>query len=205
MATEIHPIAHMTTYNISMTSHKYVTTKTAFVWMEALGCGELLAAAISSYLAHHDYPLHVIGYSEDLNNLPASTLIIPLEINTLSGELNLTESQTRAAYQYGHRGTALLWSKLVVHRDEELLIHLDADNIFVGEILSPIFKALDEGFAVTGTRRPYRNRVARGGKFAGFIHYFRRDCVNTHCFGFNKSRITLCEQSIFDFIELIMQ
>jgi hypothetical protein len=177
------------------------TKKSAFIWMEALGCGELLEAATSSYLAHHDQPLHVIGYHEDLLNLKKHELIIPIEINSEKGEINLTDFEAKAAYQYGHRGTALLWSKLILHRDEDYLIHLDADNIFVGEILSPIFTALNNGYAVTGTRRPYRYRVARGGKFAGFVHFFRRDCVNTHCFGFNRSLVGLREQSIFDFIE----
>lgn len=175
--------------------------KSTFIWMEALGCGELLDAATSSYLAHHDLPLHVIGYREDLCNLKKNELIIPIEVNFEQGELELTESQVKAAYQYGHRGTALLWSKLILHRKEDYLIHLDADNIFVGEVLSPILKALNDGYAVTGTRRPYRYRVARGGKFAGFVHFFRRDCVNTNCFGFNRSIISLREQSIFDFIE----
>ena len=169
--------------------------------MEALGCGELLDAATSSYLAHHDLPLHVIGYREDLLNLMKNELIIPIEINSEQGEIDLTESQVKAAYQYGHRGTALLWSKLILHRKEDYLIHLDADNIFVGEVLSPILTALNDGYAVTGTRRPYRYRVARGGKFTGFVHFFRRDCVNTHCFGFNRSLVGLREQSIFDFIE----
>lgn len=175
--------------------------KSTFIWMEALGCGELLDAATSSYLAHHDLPLHVIGYREDLVNLKKNELIIPVEINSEQGEIDLTESQVKAAYQYGHRGTALLWSKLILHRKEDYLIHLDADNIFVGEVLSPILTALNDGYAVTGTRRPYRYRVARGGKFAGFVHFFRRDCVNTHCFGFNRSLVDLREQSIFDFIE----
>jgi hypothetical protein len=175
--------------------------KSAFIWMEALGCGELLAAATSSYLAHHDQPLHVIGYHEDLISIKKHELIIPIEINSEKGEIDLTDLEAKAAYQYGHRGTALLWSKLILHRKEDFLIHLDADNIFVGEILSPILEALNNGYAVTGTRRPYRYRFAKGGKFAGFIHFFRRDCVNTHCFGFNRSLVGLRERSIFDFIE----
>jgi hypothetical protein len=174
---------------------------TFFIWMEALGCGELLEAATTSYLAHHDHPLHVIGYREDLSNLKRHRLIIPIEISSEPGKLNLANYEIKAAYQYGHRGTALLWTKLILHRNEDCLIHLDADNIFVGEVLSPLFKALNEGYAVTGTRRPYRHRVARGGKFAGFIHFFRRDCVNTHCFGFNRALVGLRERSIFDFIE----
>jgi hypothetical protein len=172
-----------------------------FVWMEALGCGELLDAATKSYLAHHQHSLHVIGYKEDLISLPNHPLIIPIEINSSKGEIDLTDLQLKAAYQNGHKGTALLWSKLIFHRKEDHLVHLDADNIFIGEVLSPILKALNEGYAVTGTRRPYRYRVARGGKFAGFIHFFRRDCVNTHCFGFDRTQISLREQSVFDFIE----
>lgn len=172
-----------------------------FIWMEALGCGELLEAATKSYLAHHSLPLHVFGYPTDLTDLPKNDLIIPVEIGHSLGEFDLTEKILREAYQYGHRGTALLWTKIIRARDENFLIHLDADNIFVGEVLSPILDALAKGSAVAGTRRPYRYRVARGGRFAGFIHFFRRDCVNTHCFGFNRSIIKLREISIFDFIE----
>lgn len=174
---------------------------TPFVWMEALGCGELLEAATQSYLAHHDIPIHVIGFAEDLAMLSANDLIIPLVIDSNPGTLGVTDEEIKEAYKFGHKGTALLWSKLIVNRPEDLLIHLDADNIFVGEVLSPILDSLKAGYAVVGTRRPYRNRVARGGRFAGFIHYFRRDCVNTHCFGFNKTLISLREESIFDFIE----
>ena len=110
--------------------------------------------------------------------------------------LGLTEQQLRAAYQFGHNGTALLWSRIINNSTTPYLIHLDADTVFLGDVVSEIILKLSEKNAVVGTRRPYRNSKTKKTITNKILLYFRRDTVNTHCFGFNKQIISTPPQRI---------
>jgi hypothetical protein len=168
-----------------------------FIWMEALGCGEILPPSLNSYVKHHKLPLHVIIYEKDLSCIPKHELLIPVVIandsnrNDFSGYLQLTETQMRHAYQLGHNGTALLWSRIINNSKTSHLIHLDADTVFLGDVVSEIVDKLSQGYAVVGTRRPYRKSQAKKNIINRFLLHFRRDAVNTHCFGFNKDLISI--------------
>lgn len=170
-----------------------------FIWTEAIGCGEILVPCLASYLAHHHQPIHVIGYKEDLEHLPIDPRIVKFEIPNQS--LKLSRSELEDAYKFGHKGTALLWTKLISNRPEKYFVHLDADNIFLREVVSLVTEKLEQGYVLVGTRRPYRNRVSGGSKFSNFVHFIQRDVVNTNCFGFNRELINLAEKRLQDYIE----
>lgn len=172
-----------------------------FVWTEALGCGEILDPMIRSYLAHHSFPIHVIGYREDFQNLPLDPRVIPMVIDEAGTNLGLRKEEVVDAYNFGHKGTALLWARIIKDRSEDLLIHFDADNIFVGEVLSLVLTPLQNGYSISGTRRPYRHRLSGSTILDSLRNHFRRDCVNTHSFGFNRSLINLSEDVAMSFIE----
>jgi len=165
--------------------------------MEALGCGEILPPALFSYLRHHKHPLRVIVYEEDLHYIPKHELLIPVVVSdhtnsSNNGEnLGVTEKQLRDAYQLGHNGTALLWSKIITNSRILHCIHLDADTVFLGDVVSEIIQKLDYGYAIVGTRRTYRKSQAAKTTVSKILLYFRRDAVNTHCFGFNKDFISI--------------
>jgi hypothetical protein len=175
----------------------------SFIWTEALGCGEILPPAVDSFLAHHLDTLHVFGYPQDLINLPKSSRVIPMPIEEKDPanprDLDFA-SEIKKAYKNGHEGTAFLWAKVITSREEEYLIHLDSDTVFLKDIISPIVTKLVGGYGIVGTRRPYRVQ-ARNGNVQGYrraFFYFYRDAVNTHAFGFNRNFI---EESDFGKIQ----
>jgi hypothetical protein len=175
--------------------------KDVFIWTEALGCGEILRPFLDSYVAHHDLPVHVYIYEEDISFVPSHPLIIPCVLSDQVEVDGITRSVLREAYKFGHRGTATLWGSLIYARTEEFMIHLDSDSIFLAPVTSPIIAKLSAGFGVVGTRRPYRKRVNRKFNYFSFVHHFQPDSVNTHCFGFNRKQIALEKSLLIGMIE----
>lgn len=167
-----------------------------FIWTEAIGCGEILPPCLESFLRHHDEKIHVFGYPEDLVNLPKSNQVVPMQIlddasDSKRANYLTFSNELKIAYKNGHEGTALLWAKIISNQQEELLIHLDSDTIFLKDVVSPILKKLREGFGIVGSRRPYKEQV-RNGNVKGYRRlqfYFYRDAVNTYAFGFNRKVI----------------
>jgi hypothetical protein len=165
-----------------------------FIWTEAVGCGEILPPVVESFLAHHQFILHVFGYEQDLINLPQSDRIVPMPIRDKNNEspdgLSFA-SEIRKAYRNGHEGTAFLWGAVISSRPEEYLIHLDSDTIFLDDVVSPIISKLNCGYGIVGTRRPYREQVKTNNVkgYRKVFFYFYRDAVNTHAFGFNRKAI----------------
>jgi hypothetical protein len=93
-------------------------------------------------------------------------------------------------YTKGHKGTALLWEYIINSRDEDILIHLDSDNIFLADVIEDLIQAIEvEGHDLAGSRRPYRSRhYRRNGKDSKQLDA-RPDTVNTDCFAFTKNKI----------------
>lgn len=180
---------------------KQVKDTELFVWTEALGCGEILDPCLKSYVTHHNTPIHVYIYKDDLSKLPVHPLIVP---RVLTDELEtdgLKKSTIVEAYKAGHKGTATLWASLIKNRHESYLVHLDADTVFLDDVVNPIVAKLDTGYGVVGTRRPYKNRVNKKFNYFSFVHNLQPDSVNTHCFGFNRSIIDLDEDLLARLIQ----
>lgn len=182
-----------------------VSDSEVFIWTEALGCGKILHPMLSSYLTHHKFKIYVIGYEEDLKNLPNSSLVRPIVVNQKNAnqnkvEIGTTESELRSSYEKGHYGTATLWASIIISRNEKFLIHLDADTVFLGDVVTPVLEKLTIGFGVVGTRRPYRFRSSRMPLWSRIQLHFSRDCVNTHAFGFVREFIGFPKKKIIDLI-----
>lgn len=162
-----------------------------FRFTEAFGCGEILAPMLKSYLAHHSSVLHVLGFSEDLTDIPVDPRIRPVLIGQ-SPTLGLTRADVQEKYRSGHGGTAYAWSRLFVNlksKGYRYVIHLDSDIIFLEEIVSKIENQFQNGFEIVGPRRRYRHSSTpqRGLKKIRF--WLRVDAVDTHCFGFKLARL----------------
>lgn len=162
-----------------------------FIWTEAYNCGEILQPMLDSYLKHHDIPINVFGTKEDLSLLKTeSKLVIPRQVNDKNFFGISVESRILSGYKSGHIGTARLWEYLINSRSEEILVHIDADTIFIGESVSDLIHSVAiEGFAIAGSRRTYRNRGYRKTGIDGKLLNLRPDVVNTDCFAFNLSYI----------------
>ena len=169
--------------------------KQVYVWTEALGCAEILPPMLSSYSKHHNIQIHVFVYEEDLHYVSNLNGVVPVVINN-SEESLVNKTVLSEAYREGHKGTALLWSHVIDVNKGAFLIHLDADTIFLGDVVSEILDGLTIS-GITGTRRPYRRTVSRNN--ARKLHLFLRpDAVNTHAFGFRNDLNRLSRLELFD-------
>jgi hypothetical protein len=163
-----------------------------FIWTEAFNCGEILEPMLSSYIKHNPYPIHVFGTENDLQKVSIKSKLIVYK--TLSNQKNYfksVEKQILSGYKKGHLGTAVLWDHIINSRSETIFIHLDADTIFLDDVISDLVHATKvEGYSIVGSRRPYRNRPYRkNGRDASKLNA-RPDCVNTDCFAFNKAHVS---------------
>ena len=157
-----------------------------YVWTEALGCGEILPPMLASYLHHHENPINVFVYPEDLEFLPKDNRIIANIISDSSESL-LSRANLEVAFSKGHAGTALLWARIIRAKRDYKLVHLDADTVFIGNVLDMLLEHQYD-HSVVGSRRPYRHSIARKG-FRKAQLALRPDAVNTHCFLFDPSSL----------------
>lgn len=158
-----------------------------YVWTEAFNCGEILSPMLKSYVAHHQTPIHVFGFSSDIKaiNFNHELLIfhaIPVK-KGITKFLTLGRRLNRA-YKSGHKGTALFWAYLIRRNPSKVLIHLDSDQVFLGDCLNELFIAAKEGYSAFGSRRPYKYRTYRlDGRDSSKLSK-HPDTLNTDCFGF---------------------
>lgn len=168
-----------------------------YVWTEALGCAEILTPMLKSYTRHHDVQIHVFVYEEDVHYVSNLNGVVPVVIDN-SKESLAKKSEIVKAYREGHKGTALLWSHVIDANKGALLIHLDADTIFLGDVVGEILNGLSIA-GITGTRRPYRRTVSRNNLRKLHL-FFRPDAVNTHAFGFRNELNGLSISDLFNLI-----
>lgn len=161
-----------------------------FIWTEAFNCGELIDPFLDSYLAHNKDSIHVYCTSEDLKFVKTKSSLV--KFHTLDGSKKdrLALRKIQNGYKFGHKGTAELWTFLILTRPEKYFLHLDADTIFLSEVISNLRTPLiEEGFTLVGSRRPYLNRTYRLTGLDSKLLNFRPDTVNTDCFAFDKSKV----------------
>jgi hypothetical protein len=161
-----------------------------FIWTEAFNCGELLTPFLKSYIQHNDQKINVYGFKNDLIKIEFSDPRVVL--HDLEGILFDNSSMVDLidkSYKKGHQGTALLWAWLIKSRPEENFVHLDADTIFLENVITDFETAIDQGYMIAGSRRPYRNRTYRKNGIDGWLLNRRKDTLNTDCFYFNTSKL----------------
>jgi hypothetical protein len=158
----------------------------SFIWTEAIGCGEILNPMLNSYLAHHAAPINVFVYEEDLVHVPESNIIIPHVISNQSNSL-VPRHILEHDFKSGHTGTARLWARLIMKNSPGVFIHLDADTVFIGNVLDDLESKI-EHYGIVGSRRPYKKTQSASGLRKARL-WLRRDAVNTHCFAFRIEEI----------------
>jgi len=163
-----------------------------FIWTEAFNCGEILNPMLCSYVKHHNYPIHVFGSKSDFNEVEIKSDMIILEtLSNRNRPFSISEAKILNAYKSGHKGTAALWSHIIISRKEKIFIHLDSDTIFLNDVVTDLIQAIKvEGNSIAGSRRAYKNRGYRKSGKDGQQLNQRPDCVNTDCFAFTSEYIS---------------
>jgi hypothetical protein len=167
-----------------------VVKKNYFIWTEAYNCGELLNPLIQSFLNHHSASIHIFASDLDFMKLTQTSNLISRGTFSNYGFINnYIERKVLRKYKRGHAGTAYLWSKIIRKYKKFILVHIDADNIFVGESLSKLLESLNSGDSISGSRRVYLNRSYRLNDRSSKSLNKLPDVVNTDFFGFKTDKI----------------
>ena len=162
-----------------------------FIWTEAFNCSEILPPFLKSFRKHHKFAINIATSKDEYEKLPniEKMFLLPIENNLLSKISRTNEKGILGGFKKGHLGTARLWSNVIRNRREKYLIHLDADTIFLGDVISPIVNALNENYDFVGTRRPYLHRGYRTqGKDAERLDR-HPDALNTDIIGMRRKAI----------------
>jgi hypothetical protein len=139
---------------------------------------------------HHNYPINVYATDQDFEGLSVMSPLITFETLDSKGGFSSIERKILRGYKKGHKGTAILWEYLINEKIGDIYIHLDSDQIFLGDVVTDLVRAIkDEGYAIAGSRRAYKNRSYRLGGRDGVRLNQRPDCVNTDCFAFKINKI----------------
>ena len=162
-----------------------------FIWTEAFNCSEILPPFLKSFTHHHDFTIHIATSKNEFQSLPEieNVRFLPIK-DTLSSKLTYTnEKAILRGFKKGHLGTARLWNQVIRNRRETFLIHLDADTVFLGDVISPLIAALKQNFDFVGTRRPYLHRGYRTiGTDARLLDQ-HPDASNTDIIGMRRNAI----------------
>jgi hypothetical protein len=168
-----------------------------YVWTEALGCAEILGPMLRSYVTHNNHLIHVYVYEEEMLQIPVHKNIQPVAISFNSPNSSLRREITEG-YKQGHLGTARLWSHIIKNIETKYFIHLDADSIFLNEVVDILSEKV-HNYGVVGSRRPYRlNSVKR--TIRNFSLRWMPDSVNTHCFAFKNTFLDIEREDLTELI-----
>jgi hypothetical protein len=161
-----------------------------FIWTEAFNCGELLQPFLNSFLKHHQSEINVYGFRSDLDKIKFEhPQVILHDLDGIFFNKKPLSLLLEDSFKFGHLGTAILWSWLIKTRSETNFIHLDADTIFLGNVIEDFEAAISLGYKIVGTRRPYRYRSYRKQGIDGWLLDKRKDTLNTDCFYFDTNKV----------------
>jgi hypothetical protein len=162
------------------------------VWTEVFGCGPIAGPVVRSYLAHHSSPLTVYGMLEDLECVPDHPLVRRV-VPTKNQEGSDAKSIAARYGRGGHAGTARLWAGLIVSNPGRLLVHIDSDQVFVGNAVDDVLQALREGASIAGPRRPYLWNECNRKDLSSLP-----DTLSTFCFGFITNAVPRWPRPVLD-------
>ena len=162
-----------------------------------MGCAEILAPMLKSYVRHNDHDIHVYVYEEEMSQVPVHKRIKPIAISFNSPDSSLRNEITEG-YKQGHLGTARLWSHIIYNIDTKYFIHIDADSIFLNEVVGILSEKVKD-YGVVGSRRPYRLNSVKS-KFRKFPLRLMPDSVNTHCFAFKNIFLDVKKEDLTELI-----
>jgi hypothetical protein len=148
-----------------------------FIFTEVFNCGKIGKIAVDSFLKYHNgLTVNVIGTKKDLEHIvddPRVKKIVYGEADPIT-----------LGFGHGHRGTAMLWAKLIQTVDEKFISHFDSDVIFRGNIFDQIIEETKEHGLVGPTRCYKKNPNNRND-----VRHLD-DICQTYCFSFNKELVT---------------
>lgn len=158
-------------------------TEKQLIFTGALGCAPIAYPMVDSYFAHHKNPLTLfICDDEDFVN-PKPELLTVVRVSDSPEWWYPAKSELKAAYSKGHRGTALFWSRIMSSGVADRYIHLDADNIYLGNVVDEINQALDLGHDLVGYRRPYAKAPNELPLWQKLLMSLSTDTVHTFSMG----------------------
>jgi len=146
-----------------------------YIYTEIINCGKIGKIALKSFNKYHDLPVHVYGTTEDFKWIDDSPNIVKHNMDKEFLILN--------GFYEGHKGTSLLWAKIIQEANHKFLIHFDSDVIFRAPLINEIIEKTNS-YDLVGPVRNY--------KFNPFGHEYAHslpDVVHTDCFAFNRELI----------------
>ena len=146
-----------------------------FIFSEIIRCGLIGEIAFDTFHQHHPtVKLHVFGRKEDFN-------FISEHPNTIRHYLD-DDKEIIEAFDYGHKGTSMVWTKVILEAKEKYIVHIDSDVVFRGNMVQDVIDKLKE-YDLVGSLRNYPNNPNKRDDVRHLP-----DLTQTYCFGFNKHR-----------------
>ena len=147
-----------------------------FIFSEIVRCGLIGKVAFDTFHKHHPtLKLHIFGRKEDFSFLTNHP-------NTIHHYLD-DEPEIVQAFDFGHRGTSMVWTKVILEAKEKYIIHIDSDLFFRGNMVQDIIDKLKE-YDIVGSLRNYPNNPNKRDDVRHLP-----DVTQTYCFGFNKEKL----------------
>ena len=155
-----------------------------FVFTEIVRCGLIGKVAFQTFHQFHNRKLHIFGRKEDFESLQEDP-------NNVYHYLD-DQPDILASFNSGHRGTSMVWTKVILERPEKYIIHIDSDVVFRGDAVEDVVKKLNEGYDLVGSMRNYPNNPH---KHRNDVRHLP-DVTSTYCFGFNRQLIFVKEPEL---------
>lgn len=164
-----------------------------FIWTEAFNCPEILDPMVRSFFHHHkNHYLNIFLSKSDREVFKFNHPRLRIHVlnRGLWAKLTLkSENYILKGFEKGHLGTARLWAYIFRGIRAQQYIHLDADQVFVGEVIADVESKLHEDFMLVGTRRPYLHRSYRKEGKDGRQLDLLPDVMNTDLLGIKRNGI----------------
>jgi hypothetical protein len=156
------------------------TDNELFIFTEVVNCGIIGRVAFQTFHKFHTRKLHIYGCKEDFKQLEdhPNNIYHPLD----------DEPEILNAFQFGHRGTSMIWTKAILEAKEKYMIHIDSDVVFRADAVEEVIQRLDE-YDIVGSMRNYPNNPH---KHRNDVRHLP-DVTSTYCFGFNRELIPVKE------------
>ena len=145
-----------------------------FIFSEIIRCGLIGRVAYDTFHRFHPtLKLHIFGRKEDFEYIIEHP-------NNILHELDDTPEIVEA-FNSGHKGTSMVWAKVMLEAKEDYVIHFDSDVVFRGDIVQDILDSLKD-YDIVGGIRNYPNNPNKRDDVRHLP-----DLTQTYCFGFNKT------------------
>jgi hypothetical protein len=144
-----------------------------YIFSEIIRCGVIGRIAYDTFHRFHPtLKLHIYGRKEDFEHI----IEHPNNIYHYLDEY----PEIIQAFDSGHRGTSMVWAKVVLEAKENYVIHFDSDVVFRGDMVNDIIEGL-KTHSIVGSIRNYPNNPNKRDDVRHLV-----DLTQTYCFGFDR-------------------